>query len=269
MDWFYEINGQQLGPVSEEEIRRLVSAGQLNSQSLVWNATLPDWMPLASTALSALVISTAIPTQDLQLACCVECGKSSPIQEMVTMTGYLVCAGCKDRALDKVRQALPLGGSAWREGKQVVIADQSVLNDVCLKCGDAAGGKRLKRKFYWHSPFITLLFLLNVVIYIVVAMIVRKKIETEFGFCDGCKSRRRWSILIGWLLLLSAVGIAAVGAGQESPWAFVAIAPLLIGLIWFVVKVPVLRPKKIKDSIGWFTGAHERYLASLNEWRAP
>ncbi len=44
-DWYYAAGQQQQGPVSKEELQRLLSSGQLSPQSLVWNSTLPDWQP--------------------------------------------------------------------------------------------------------------------------------------------------------------------------------------------------------------------------------
>ena len=43
--WFYEEKGQQRGPVSEDELRRLISSGPLSSKNLVWKDGLGDWVP--------------------------------------------------------------------------------------------------------------------------------------------------------------------------------------------------------------------------------
>ncbi|MGE0610649.1 MAG: DUF4339 domain-containing protein [Pirellulales bacterium] len=46
-EWYYATaqQQQQQGPVSKAELQRLLGTGQLSPQSLVWNATLPDWQP--------------------------------------------------------------------------------------------------------------------------------------------------------------------------------------------------------------------------------
>ena len=56
--WHYSINGQQLGPVSAEEIQRLLAAGTINGSSLVWRDGLANWLPL-SAAMPELMPSTA------------------------------------------------------------------------------------------------------------------------------------------------------------------------------------------------------------------
>lgn len=52
--WHYSLNGQQRGPVSAVEIRRLQAAGTLNALSLVWCAELTEWMALGSVSTEML-----------------------------------------------------------------------------------------------------------------------------------------------------------------------------------------------------------------------
>lgn len=45
-DWYFAKNGQQLGPVSSEEIKRMITAGELDpTKDLVWNPRMTDWLP--------------------------------------------------------------------------------------------------------------------------------------------------------------------------------------------------------------------------------
>lgn len=57
--WHYAYNGQQNGPVSAQEIRRLQANGTLNTLSLVWSAQLSDWTPLGSVSTDLLPITPA------------------------------------------------------------------------------------------------------------------------------------------------------------------------------------------------------------------
>jgi uncharacterized membrane protein YjgN (DUF898 family) len=45
MQWFYASNGQQKGPVSDEEFEKLVREGVIRSDTLVWRAGMPAWVP--------------------------------------------------------------------------------------------------------------------------------------------------------------------------------------------------------------------------------
>lgn len=46
MKWFYSDGGQQVGPIEEAELNRLVTLGAVRSDTLVWNDGLAGWQPL-------------------------------------------------------------------------------------------------------------------------------------------------------------------------------------------------------------------------------
>jgi uncharacterized RDD family membrane protein YckC len=58
MNWYYALNGQQLGPVSEQELLQLAAQGTISGGSLVWREGMGDWQPL-SAALPAAQTATA------------------------------------------------------------------------------------------------------------------------------------------------------------------------------------------------------------------
>lgn len=45
MQWFYASDGQQKGPVSDVEFEKLVRDGIIRSDTLVWRAGMPNWVP--------------------------------------------------------------------------------------------------------------------------------------------------------------------------------------------------------------------------------
>ena len=51
-DWYYAINNQQHGPVSEAELRDLADRGRLGPRDLVWKDGMAEWVP-ASTVRQA------------------------------------------------------------------------------------------------------------------------------------------------------------------------------------------------------------------------
>ena len=54
MDWYYTLNEQQQGPVSQEQLGSLLQQGTLNADSMVWREGMADWQPL-SAALPELL----------------------------------------------------------------------------------------------------------------------------------------------------------------------------------------------------------------------
>lgn len=50
MTWYYANAGQRQGPISEEEFHRLIQAGTIHGQTLVWKAGMGDWRAYAEIA---------------------------------------------------------------------------------------------------------------------------------------------------------------------------------------------------------------------------
>ncbi len=46
MEWYYAKNGQQLGPVSQENLLELHGNGSILGTDLVWNETMTEWVML-------------------------------------------------------------------------------------------------------------------------------------------------------------------------------------------------------------------------------
>jgi hypothetical protein len=48
-DWFYEVSGQTMGPVSENDVQQLIRAGRITPATLLWSERIGQW-----TAVSQL-----------------------------------------------------------------------------------------------------------------------------------------------------------------------------------------------------------------------
>ncbi len=256
MDWYYSAGREQRGPVSEADFARMIAAGEIAPDALAWRDGMGDWAKVGSLGIAGMPVA------------CVECGKTFPADATVELMGHSVCAGCKDRAVEKYRLGMPLGSTAWRDGNQLVIVNQSSLPDVCVRCGEPAAGSRLKRTFYWHHPAFYALILFNLIVFVIVAMCVRQKLVCEIGVCRTCRSKRVNQLLLGWGFFFGGIVVGVAGIANEAAWGFAGLFMLLFGLVWVAIKTPWLKPKKIeKDGYGWFAGASPRFLESLNEWR--
>lgn len=65
--WNYVVNNQTVGPVSEEQLKGLVRAGQLSSDTLVWNESMSNWAPF-SQVFPAAAPAPAAPRMPAQMA---------------------------------------------------------------------------------------------------------------------------------------------------------------------------------------------------------
>lgn len=95
MNWYYSKGDQRLGPVGTEKLRSLLDLGELDATTLVWNETLDGWKRLTDVDLG----------DGLQAAAqCSECGRSFSAGEMVAFEGRHICAECKPRFVQRVRE---------------------------------------------------------------------------------------------------------------------------------------------------------------------
>ncbi|KEP89687.1 MULTISPECIES: DUF4339 domain-containing protein [Aeromonas] len=60
-EWFYEKNGQRIGPIMKEQLIGLLGAGDISHQTLVWHQSQPQWLPLHATPLAADIPPSSTP----------------------------------------------------------------------------------------------------------------------------------------------------------------------------------------------------------------
>lgn len=156
----------------------------------------------------------------------------------------------------------PSFGGVWREGATLVMAKDSPLPDFCVKCDAPAGGFRLRRRFSWHHPAFYALLLVATLIYLLVALSVRKQATVYVGLCREHYTRRRNLLAAGWIAFAVA-GLAAVGgfAAEYPSIGLIGIMLIAASAIFLVVAARVVNVKKIDDRYVWLNGFDEKYLA--------
>lgn len=100
MDWYYALDQRQQGPVSADELARLVDQGTVGSTTLVWRLGLPTWF-----ALRDVVARSA----GLPLHHCTGCGQIYSPARLVPLVDHWTCVRCKpwqvQRLLENGRDA--------------------------------------------------------------------------------------------------------------------------------------------------------------------
>src|SRR5262245_50409406 len=92
-----------------------------------------------------------------------------------------------------------VAGEYWRNGTRVVMRPGCALPPRCVKCNEPALQPMAPRKLTWHHPaWWLVLILFNIVVYLIVALVVRKKAQVTFGVCARHRRRRRIFIAVGW-----------------------------------------------------------------------
>ena len=121
MDWYYAKDDQQIGPIDQAQFDALVGEGAIGLSTLVWHQDMAAWQPYSEVATQASSALAAAGT-----ASCAECGRSFPVDEMVSYSGSYVCAECKPIFFQRVREGVPLdqgfeyGGFWIRFGAKII-----------------------------------------------------------------------------------------------------------------------------------------------------
>ncbi len=152
-------------------------------------------------------------------------------------------------------------GEIFRDGEILVAKDGALFPDRCVRCNEVADGFRFFKTFYWHLPAWYALVLLSLLIYLVVALVVRKKATFQLALCPRHRSRRQWGFAIGFGLPIVAFMLMMATQENLAFWAF--LLALLVGVVVGIIGTRVLTCKKIDDGYAYLKGAHPQFLASL------
>jgi hypothetical protein len=162
--------------------------------------------------------------------------------------------------------SIGVSSGVWRNSSTLVMSKDALLPDRCVKCNAYTVG-RIKRKFSWHHPAFYFLLLFAWLIYLIVAMIVRKRATVDLGICDEHRARRRTYIWMTWgFLLLGVAGFVLAVMIDDGTPAALGFLVFLAGIIFGVISTRIAYPKKIDDRFVWLKGVNKDYLDLLPQW---
>ena len=111
MDWYYAEGKRKVGPISKEELRSLVQAKKISSKTLVWRQGMKDWQELGKLAKKKESNAQQLDkTATTGQAVCSECGRTFPIEELISFENAKVCAGCKPAFIQKIKEGVSVAG---------------------------------------------------------------------------------------------------------------------------------------------------------------
>jgi len=161
------------------------------------------------------------------------------------------------------------GKGVWRRQSKLVMSRDAQLPPRCVKC-NVPTHLRLKRRLTWHHPLIYILVIVGLLIYLIVAMIVRKAATVEIGLCHEHLAKRRRDLWISiGLLIAGLLGFALAIAYSDGTYLFVGFLALIASLIYGIVVVRIVAPTRIDNDFVWLTGVNKQYLNELPAWPGP
>jgi hypothetical protein len=169
----------------------------------------------------------------------------------------------------------PAAHAIIRDGNRLLVPNATrnqvaQLPPPCVKCGAPANGKPVNKTFSWHHPALYLLVLAGVLIYLLVAVIVRKSMRMSVPLCARHAQRRSTAVTLAWVIPLVGVADAFVLPRfgiDGGVVAMITLAMVVTGIVmWAIVDYPI-RPKSIDRYRGVFTGCAEAYLQQFPSGR--
>jgi len=150
-------------------------------------------------------------------------------------------------------------GDYWRDGKTAVVKNGGVLPARCVCCNEVAVEPLQSRRMYWHPAGWYLLFLINVAIYVVVALFVRKRGEVAYGVCARHRLRRRLFIAGGWGGFLLGLYMLSFGGTVAAAGVMVSLVCAVAGFIG----ARLVYPARITKDEVHLNGCGTAFLESL------
>jgi hypothetical protein len=156
------------------------------------------------------------------------------------------------------------GERVWRDGDVLVMDRDAQLPSRCIKCNRPAS-TRLLRKLSWHSPWLFLLIFAGILVYAIVAVIVRKRADVHIGLCTEHQQRRRRLSWIAWGLFgASIVSFIGSDVANTGAWVGVGFLLLLAAGVVCALAVRAVQPVRIDDRHVRLKGAGREFLSSLS-----
>jgi hypothetical protein len=141
MNWYYAVGGQQKGPVSEAELEALFKAGVIDASTLVWREGMANWQPYGQVKPSPMTP----PLTSGGGMVCSQCGQTFSPDQLLTLNGVWVCAGCKPILLQRIREGVAPGGTAGR--RSLPVNPDSLIEEIRQRDYDINIGSCITRSW--------------------------------------------------------------------------------------------------------------------------
>lgn len=167
------------------------------------------------------------------------------------------------------------GGVFRMYGNKLVMHRQATLPPRCIKTGEPAE-TAVSKTLYWHHPALFVLVIPGILIYAIVALILRKSMT--FAFPLTWRSRRKLrvriaiavvSLLLAFTSLIGGMVLADSNRGGDEAFAAAGgllFLSLLVTSIVFFYLARLVTPTRITDQFTVVKGVSPQFLAGLPDW---
>ncbi|MGC4001737.1 MAG: hypothetical protein QM811_00680 [Pirellulales bacterium] len=152
------------------------------------------------------------------------------------------------QTLDRAAVAgVPMMANAAWVGDELSVPAIAALPPTCVFCNEPVQPSTYKsRALYYMNPLFYLLVLLNILIFAIVAICVRKKCQLTFGYCQTHARKRALWLTVAAVLMISAIGMFFYAANQRRGGEVAGLTGggmFIGGLIVLVIASRTIAPK--------------------------
>ena len=152
-----------------------------------------------------------------------------------------------------------------RDGAGVFLPHGSDLPPRCVRCNAPAAAPLKSRTLYWHSPWLYLVLLVNLLVYAIVALVVRKRVEVGVGLCETHRRSRRRDLAIGLgVLVAGVVGVFVAASADRAGTALLSGLVAFVAMVTVVVRTRSVRATRIDDTGARLVGFGRPFLDALD-----
>ncbi|MBN2340366.1 MAG: hypothetical protein JXX29_00290 [Deltaproteobacteria bacterium] len=155
------------------------------------------------------------------------------------------------------------------EGDLIVCSDNATWPDRCVICNEKTDSQKFTRKLFWHPSWLYLLFLVSWLIYLIVALIVRKKGTIHISLCERHRNHRLVGMLLLWVgipLSIVAIFVGGTLSSHSSDLSGIIAVVGIFGILGFLIAglilIKTVIPRRIQDGMLWLK-AGKRFTDSL------
>jgi hypothetical protein len=152
------------------------------------------------------------------------------------------------------------------------------LPRVCAKCGRKAVA-RPSKTFSWHPPWVIVLIFAGLLIYVIVALVLTKRMAVPLPLCERHRNywRNRAIVIYGGLLaLVLGVGGVVVASvldegGKDNAVGLACIGTGLVFIVWLfaaaIMQATSIRPNEVTDRSITLVGLSGDFVEAVREDR--
>lgn len=147
-----------------------------------------------------------------------------------------------------------------RDGKFLVVTEDSVLPDRCVRC-NAPASKQVKRNLQWVPGYVRLAGVLSIWLTLILYVYKSETATVYVGLCDSHHLRRQVGVFLGGSLIALGLLMGLITALNQDFWLLLyGGISLLVGVCVTTLLTQTVTVKKMEGSYIWLKGVCRDYL---------